>query len=860
MLTTVVVAIVKFCLRYARSVVALGVLLAIAGGFYSATHFVINSDISALLSSNLPWREREVVFESQFRRYELLDVVVSAPTPELTTAATDALTQALAKDKKSFQSVNASSAAEFYAQHGLLFLPKDQIEKSLAGLTLGAPLIQDMSTDESLRGLIAAVEDVLLGVRQNRTTLDQVSRAFNMASDTLENVLAGRPASFSWRALVEGNTPSYELRGFIEVRPALDFSAIEPGHAASEALRRIAAEVAPAYQATVRLTGPVAMADEEFATIKEHATRNGIITFAIVLFILWMALRSPKLIAAVFINLIIGLPMTAGLGLLLVGSFNLISVYFAVLFVGIGIDFAIQYSVRYRSERHEIADLRQAIRSAGFHVAAPLTLAGCATALGFLSFVPTDYKGVSELGLIAGFGMLIAFATSVTILPALISLLNPAGEPEPMGFSALAPLDNYLNRHRIGILIGVAAVVVCGLPLLLWLRFDFNPINLRDPHTEAVATYLELERDPTTNANAIELLAPNLDKAHEIAARLSKLPEVSRVITLSSFIPENQAEKLPIIAAAAKTLSGAFDPQNNMAPPTDAENVDALKEGAGRLSEAAGNQTSAGAAAAKRLAADLLDLANATPAKREEAQSTFIMPLREDLEGLRASLRAQPVTRESLPEGLVRDWMTKDGQARVSISPSADPSDNEAMRHFADAVLAVEPSATEGPISILEAGKTVIRAFITAGILALVTIALLLWLVLRRIGDVLLTLIPLITAGVVTLEICSAVDLQLNFANIIAFPLLLGIGVAFKIYYIMAWREGTTHLLQTSLTRAVLFSALTTATAFGSLMFSSHPGTSSMGKLLALSLVTTLAAAVLFQPILMGKPRNSPSA
>jgi len=99
--------------------------------------------------------------------------------------------------------------------------------------------------------------------------------------------------------------------------------------------------------------------------------------------------------------------------------------------------------------------------------------------------------------------------------------------------------------------------------------------------------------------------------------------------------------------------------------------------------------------------------------------------------------------------------------------------------------------------------------------------------------------------------------MPLNFANIIALPLLLGVGVAFKIYYIMAWRGGATNLLQSSLTRAVIWSALTTATAFGSLWLSSHPGTSSMGKLLALSLVTTMCAAVLFQPALMGKPRTA---
>src|SRR6202035_478664 len=139
---------------------------------------------------------------------------------------------------------------------------------------------------------------------------------------------------------------------------------------------------------------------------------------------------------------------------------------------------------------------------------------------------------------------------------------------------------------------------------------------------------------------------------------------------------------------------------------------------------------------------------------------------------------------------------------------------------------------------------------------ALISISILLWITLRRIGDVLLTLVPLLLAGVVTLEICVLIGMPLNFANIIALPLLLGVGVAFKIYYIMAWREGQTNLLQSVLTRAVTFSGCTTATAFCSLWFSSHPGTSSMGKLVPISLLTTMAAAALFQPVLMGKPRE----
>jgi uncharacterized protein len=223
-------------------------------------------------------------------------------------------------------------------------------------------------------------------------------------------------------------------------------------------------------------------------------------------------------------------------------------------------------------------------------------------------------------------------------------------------------------------------------------------------------------------------------------------------------------------------------------------------------------------------------------------------------------LKAEPVTVESIPPEFAKDWIKPNGAARVQIYPKGDPNDNEVLRQFARAVLAAEPTATGGPIAILEAGNTVTRAFMQAGFTALISITLLLWIALRRIGDVLLTLIPLLLAGALTLEICVVIGTPLNFANIIALPLLLGVGVAFKIYYIMAWRAGQTGLLESSLTRAVVFSAATTATAFGSLWFSSHPGTSSMGKLLALTLVCTLFAAVLFQPLLMGPPREKGKA
>jgi uncharacterized protein len=681
----------------------------------------------------------------------------------------------------------------------------------------------------------------------------------NLAAGAIEKVNAGQQANFSWHELVEGRaaTPDEKLR-FLQIQVTLDYSELEPGERATDAIRQAASDldIATKYQARLRLTGPVPMDDEEFSTIKENAALNGTVTIAVVLVILWLALRWLRIISAVFICLVVGLSITAALGMLMVGTLNLISVYFAVLFVGLGVDFGLQFSVRYRAERHEIDNVREALLQAGRRAGGPLTLAAMATAAGFFSFMPTVYKGVSELGQIAGVGMLIAFATSITLLPALLSLFKPPAESKQLGYSALAPVDRFLAEHRLAILIVTAAVVVSGLPLLFWLRFDFNPINLQSSKTEAVATYLELKNDPESGANDIQVLEPSLTEADQVAAKLRALPQVARVLTLSSFIPDDQQQKLPIIQAAAKTLLPVLNPAASSPPPTDAQNVSMMNSTIGVLNRLAGDGSGAGAVAARRLASAMTALAKADPPVRQRVEAVFVQPLHTALGDLRNLFMAQEVTRANLPVELARQWVTSDGQARIDVAPKGDANDNATLQAFANAVQSVAPTATEGPISILEARRAVVGAFIEAGAFALLSIGLILWVTLRRFGDVLLTLVPLMLAGVVTLEICVLVGLPLNFANIIALPLLLGVGVAFKIYYIMAWREGQTNPLQSVLTRAVTFSACTTATAFGSLWFSSHPGTSSMGKLLAISLLTTMAAAVLFQPVLMGKPRE----
>ncbi|MGE3147292.1 MAG: MMPL family transporter [Pseudorhodoplanes sp.] len=859
MLSRLIVKTIDFSARHAAFVIGLALLLAVASGIYTARNFAINTDIGRLLAPDLPFRQREIDAQKAFpHRLDTITAVVEAPTPELAKEAAQALREKLSQQPGLFKAISQPGGGDFFSRNGLLFLSPEELTVQTRQLTTAQPLIGVLGSDPTLRGLTRTLGFALQGIRGGQFKLDDLERPLGLVSDSLDDVLAGRPASFSWQVLLSGKAaePS-DKRQILNVWAVLDFSELEPGRKPSEAIRQAAADLklASDYQARVRLTGPVPIADEEFATVKEGAELNTTLTILAVLLILWFALRSPRIIAAVFISLFVGLAITAAVGLMMVGALNLISVSFAVLFIGLGVDFGIQYSVRYRAERHEYPDLHNALRKAGEYAGMPLTLAATAVAAGFLSFMPTSYRGLSELGLIAGVGMLIAYATSITLLPALLSLLKPPGEPEPMGYKSLAPVDAFMERRRVAIIVGTAIVVVAGLPLLYWLKFDFNPLNLRSPKVESIATYYDLRNDPNSSANASEVLKPSVAEAANAAERLGKLPEVQRTMTLQSFVPDRQEEKLGLIRGAQRALEQPLRARPGN-PPTDADNVNALKGAAAALNQVAGNDGGSGATAAKRLSGLLTRLANEQESVRARAQATFIYPLQIALADLRQKLQAQTVTLQSLPAELRRDWIADDGRARVEIVPKGDPNDTANLRAFARAVLAIEPNAIDGPISILEAGDAIVSAFFQAGFWALLSIAILLFIALRRIGDVALTLIPLILAGVVKLELCVLIGLPLNFANIIALPLLLGVGVAFKIYYIMAWRAGQTNLLQSSLTRAVFFSALTTVTAFGSLWFSSHPGTSSMGELLALSLLTTMCAAVLFQPVLMGKPRD----
>jgi uncharacterized protein len=858
MLISAVLRTVGSCTRHPWPVIVIAAVLAISSALYTATHFAITTNTDQLLPKDLPWRQHEEAYRDAFPQDQIL-VVVQAPTTELVEMAADRLAAELRTRHDRFSSVRRPQGSEFLQRSAWLFPPADQVTDAVGRLGAAKPLIQVLATDPSLRGVMHALTIGIGAGQARRMPPDALAGPMTMLSDTLDDLFAGRFPSFSWRALMDGKPPaSDELRGFIQIQPKLDFGALEPGRAAIDAIRQAADELklGPMFGASMRLTGQVAINDEQFVLLGKGMLPNLAGTALAVLFILWLALRSTHTNLGVFISLCVGFVVTAAAGLLMVGAFNLISVAFGILFIGLGADFCIQFTVRYRSERHERDEVRAALQGAAAKAGGPLALAAAGTMVGFFSFVPTSYRGIAELGLIAGFGIMAAFVATITLLPALLTVFGTPGEPERMGFVVLAPADRFLARHRIAVVAGTIIVVLAGSPLLSRMHFDFDPIHLQNPDSEAVSTYRELINVPELGISSVNIVAPSVAEVDRITKRAAGLPEVLGTRSILDLVPSDQDRKLPVIQRAAAALRPAINPSATRPTPSDEETVGAIRAAATdlkRLAIAGEGDTSA---AASRLSGLLYRLADANPAVRDKARETLIAPLRLDLDRLRNMLRPERVTVPSVPSELARDWVAPDGRARIEVLPAGDPNDTATLRRFAAAVLAIAPDVTGTPVWLIEAEHTVVRAFIEAGILAVLAIGVLLWITLRHFGDVLLTLVPLIVAGAVTLEVMVLTGESLNFANVIALPLLLGVGVAFKIYYIMAWRAGRTNLLQSTLTRAVFFSALTTATAFGSLWLSDQPGMASMGKLMALALLCTLAAAVLFQPALMGPPRS----
>ncbi|MGE5516794.1 MAG: MMPL family transporter [Bacteroidota bacterium] len=822
--------LVIWCWRHGAVVAAVVGALVLAAGWAAATRLGLDSDESHMLSPELPYRRAELRFDAAFpHTRDLLVAVLDADTPEQAEAAADGLVARLAGNPR-FLAVERPAAEVFFRDHALLFLPEAELESLADRLIRAQPLLGGLAADPSARGLLGVLSLMAEGVRRGAVEAAALEPVVDKVAAAARSLATGTSASLSLRDMVMpgGGT---DTRRLVLARPRLERASLVAGEAAASELR----QAARGLPARLRLTGPVALSDDNFRTVAHGVAPTLALSLALVSALLLLAVGSMRVAGAILITLAAGLVLTAGFAALAVGVVNPLSVAFVVLFLGLAVDFCIQFALRFRDAHFRLGDAERAMAVCAAKAPRPLLVVALAMALGFLAFVPTDYLGVSQLGLIAGAGMVAGIGLTLTLLPALLGLMPPPPAKAPPGFAILAPVEARLRRHAGAVLLAAVAVaVVLALPAAR-VPVDFDPLRLQDPRAESVAALRDLAADTATSPYVVQALTASPAAAEMLARQLDGRRDIAFALTLSSFVPAGQDEKLAVIEDLGRLLGPSLHPPETAPPPDLAQVASALSATAAAWEQAG----------FPRQADSLREVvARGRVAAFARAVDGGVAPLLEQLRGLLAVGR---VTEDDLPPALVRDWVGSGGEGRVEIHPAVAPADHAALAAFVDSVRSLDAALSGMPVAIVDSGRAVLHAFAQAGLTALAAaVALLAW-VLRRPSHVVLVLAPLALGAAATLAAMTVLGGAVNFANIVAFPLLLGIGVACNVYFVLGWREGTA-MLASATARAVLFSALTTGVSFGALALSPHRGTASLGLVLMVGLALMVGVSLLLLP------------
>lgn len=819
---------------------------------YTLDHLKVNTNTADMISLEVPFQKRRLALEKAFPQ----DIgtgllLVEGPTPEQTQAALDRLVVALKGDPAHFRDVTVPDGGPFFNRNGLLFLPLEDLERLTVRLSEAQPFIGRLSREDSLKGYLGLLEDAFRHPEDAPSSLDPLITALTQALDP-----AADPLSWQQRMNPEALGFGYTQR-FIVFRPVLHYDAVMPAEATLTALNDWIGQILEGDLAKVKVlkTGEFILEHEEMETISNGVSAASLASLILVCLTLGFAYRSAKLVLSTFITLSLGLIYSLGFATVAIGQLNLISIGFAVLFIGMGDAYSSHFCLRYRELVLKGYSTPSALKETLGSTGPALTLSAVTAALGLFAFIPTSYSGVAELGIIAGASMFIALITTFTLLPALMRImpLRPSKKARTQKDAHFA-LANAPLKYARAIRWVTLGLTLGSLFLVFQVVIDFNPLNLRDPNTESVQTFKALLKDEHTSPMTLSSLAQSAEDVQRLKTRYQKNPSVNQVLSVFDLIPPDQTEKLALIEDLQWLIGPALEafPET---PSREGSRSDlktfqtALKERRQAVPLDASLKALDEALDAFSEKLDRLPATEESALKALDAQ--LIAPLTPVLKTLKEQLKASPISLETLPQDLKERWLSPEGLYRIQITPKEDLGRLEALRTFILEAQAVDPEVTDLPVTYFESMNEVIKAFEEAFGIALVATFGILLLVLRSLRDTLLVLLPLLLASLLTAATTVLLGVPFNFANIIALPLLFGLGVDSGIH--IAHRlhaiEGTKDaLLDSSEARGVFFGALTTVFSFSSLALTPHQGTASMGLLLAIGLMITLFAALLVLP------------
>lgn len=832
---------VEACEHRPRQVLLAVALITALAAVYAGTNLSINSDLSKLIrpSDALPWYRANEELKARFpEQQQTAVVVVSGPEAAAVDRTASRLRAALS-DRNAFEFVFAPALDHFLRAHRAYFLETPVLEDWIAGVQYDYGAMLRLADS-------AGLADALF------TLADQVAATNGLRLPTALRSLAegfqdGVPASLDLQAYPH-LLPQAQVHYLILVvkgQQRLDQQL--PNEAQVALLRETIAATEVDAGVQVRLTGEVPLAHEEIRTALDGIGIAGLVSLILLGVILHFGVRSWRIICATFLLLGTGVVWTLAFAAATVGSFNTLALIFVVMFFGLGVDFSVHFSLRLRegmdSDSREDAEVHVARE-----IGPALLLCMITSSLAFLSFVPTAYLGLGELGIISAGGMVIALVLTLTLLPAFYSL---SGIPLPMPVRQSRRVPGSSLSPRL-----VLSLTGCLALAALWMAkdidFDYSVLALRDAHTEAMSTLLELQSNGVSTDYSISLLAEDEAAARALAARLEALPQTGSVMTPMSLVPEDQKEKAQLLSVLQPLLDGIKQVQP--ARPEDA--IEELRSALSYLAEVRAERPTALAGQDRGLVDAFVDGLRSLESRPEVLaglNEQLRRALEAELNDLLSIASAAPFEFADLPEDLRRRFVTEDGRLLVTVMPAAAIDTRAATDAFVGAVSSVMPAIGGRAVVEWGVGGVVVVSFLQAVTLAIVAITILLVIHFRGLVLPAIVLVPLLLTTVITFALIEVFGLTLNMANILVVPLIFGLGVDTGIHVVHRFSRATDldSVMGSSTTRAVVISALTTIGTFFSLSFSPHKGAASIGLLLTIAIFTMLMVTLLVVPALL---------
>jgi len=809
-------------------ILGVSALAAVAG----AQLFSLNSDVGKLIrpSDDTRWYAQNEAHKAAFPQFEnTAIVVVSGPRAAVDKASRELLNAFDASGW--YHSISAPGLDPFFDEHGLYFMGLDEVEDLSADLSALLPAVEPLTT-AGLAGYFALLDTLLAAAPFDESAAAAAELFTGKLADAIES-----PGQTSvWLAAPdEPETGSHYQMIALQGRQL--FGEKSPARAVIEETRRIIDATAHHHDdVLVRLTGELAMADEELRTALSGIQFAGLLSLLLLALILSVGVRSWSIVLAIFLLLACGIALTTLFASLVVGSFNTLSLVFLVMFFGLGVDFALHYALRIEESLSARAEQQDALRHATLDIGTALLLCTITSGMAFLSFFPTEYRGLAELGIISAGGMVIAFIMTVTLIPAWFSVV---GMPAPWRPAGGRRLHFGLDRLRPNTVLVITVLISLGAGWFAKdVRFDYSVLAMRDKSSEAITTLLELQERELATDYSIAVLAEQ-DSIEPLKAAFLALPTVATVTTPSDAVPEHMPEK-----AAALSRFDALADQALVLPES---------QGASALAAAA-------AGVAPRLTAGTNPilgnrLSGLSASQLLQLETDLVKPLLDDLAALRPKLMAKPFGLNDLPASLTSRLVAPDGRHRLEVIAADQLNDLEAMDRFVSEVESVAPNIAGRTVVERGVGQSVVRSFNTAVVIALSCIIIVLLMYFREPLTPLLVLIPLGLTTLFTFAIIELTGLTLNMANILVVPLIFGLGVDTGIHVVHRYHHANSvaEVLRSSTPRAVTLSALTTIGTFFSLSFSPHKGAASIGLILSIAIAILMVVTFVVLPALLAR-------